>query len=108
MKSDSDGAAGVLGCVAIIPVAVIGYMLRAWAIVTLWTWFVFPMWHVAIPSNKAAVGLAVLIGALSPHEASSESSKDESAYVTFATACIKILIYPVGSVLVGWCVKEWM
>lgn len=106
---DADASVALIGCAGLIPCLIFGYILRAWAIVTLWGWFVFPTWHIAIPSNKAALGLAILIGALSSHE-SYDDRNDEgrSAIAFFTIVYAKILLYPIVSMLIGWCVKEWM
>ncbi len=109
MSKDTDGAVAVLGCVGIIPVTILGIILKAWAIVTLWGWFIYPMWHIAVPSNKAAVGLSILFAAIhAPSTESKAEKNNDSALWTVTKIYGRLVLSPVMSVAMGWLVNRWM
>lgn len=106
MKKDSVAA---LGCLGLIPVLVSGYMLRGWALVTLWSWFLTPVFHVAPPNGATSIGLAILGPMLSRTTSyeSPDSDKNESAPSKLVTAYGRILLTPPFLVGVAWIVRHW-
>ena len=59
--SDSNEKAEMVGCAVLIPMLIVSVLLKAWAITTLWGWFITPTWNMAPPSRSVAVGLSILI-----------------------------------------------
>lgn len=98
----------VIGCLGLIPAMALSTVLRAWAIVTLWTWFIYPTWHIAIPSKPAAVGLAILIAAIAPPRGDSEREPGRGTSEIFLDAYGALLLPPLFAVGLGWIVKSWM
>lgn len=107
MTRRDEATVAAIGCLGLIPALVIGMVLRAWAMVTLWSWFIAPTWHVGAPKYAACLGISALLGLL--HESSgSGSSKHESAGSALATAYSKILLAGPFAVACGWVFKHWM
>ncbi len=97
------------GCAAMLPAIILSYILQAWAVVTLWTWFIYPMWHLAVPSKPVALGLTILVGALTRQPTSDRGGKSTDApWEVFTTAYAQMLLPPLLAVSTGWIVKGWM
>ena len=109
MTKDTDGAVVLVGCIGLIPAAIFGYIIRAWAIVTLWGWFVVPYFHLEPPAYPVALGLSMLCHMLCGSSSAAASNvKFESATGAVASAYATILLHPVMSVSIGWMIHRWM
>jgi hypothetical protein len=97
----SDREAAV-GCITAIPVAILAFVVKAWALVILWGWFITPTWHVDAPTKTVALGLSILWGTLTHDPGAARKDTDDESYWTTYTA---ILVGPVVSVGLGWLVK---
>lgn len=107
MSRDTDNTVAVIGCVGLIPAILLGWVLKAWAIITLWGWFIAPTWHIATPSRQAAVGLVILFTAISGVENGS-GDPDQTANQKLLVAYFRMLCGPLLSVFAGWCARQWL
>lgn len=100
----------LVGC-AFVPVAIVlSYILRAWALMKLWEWFILPLWKLPVPSAGAVLGLSIIIGLLvEQHTTGTEAQdKDVSPGMRIWTSLFSMLAkYPIA-VGCGWIVKHWM
>ncbi len=102
---DTDKGLAVIGCFGLIPAMIAAIFLKAWALTTLWTWFVFPVFHVPAPSYMACVGISLLLSTAIGGHWPSDNQKDKSQGEIWLGLYSKMLTpYPMA-VLMGWLVK---
>jgi hypothetical protein len=101
----------VVGCIGLIPAVIIGYVLRGWALVTLWAWFVTPKFHIEPPNAAVAIGIGILAGMLTGtsdlSSSKSDSDEDDSALTKMLSVYGQILCRAPLAVGIGWIVKHW-
>jgi hypothetical protein len=106
----SEETASAIGCMGLFPAMILSYVLRGWAIVTLWGWFMTPVFHVQPPSGAIAIGLGIVGGMLagtSDIEYSSADTKDKSVGAIMWNVYAKLLLRAPTAVGLGWIVKHW-
>ncbi len=112
MTSDRDTGVVIIGCIGIIPAIILSYVLRGWAIVTLWIWFVTPVFHVQAPNGAIAIGLGVVGGILAGTSdidtSSNKSTENQSALSIMLSAYVKVLLKAPMAVAFGWVVRHWV
>lgn len=102
-----ESVLAVAGCLGFIPAAVIGFILRGWVIVTLWGWFVTPVFGIHPPSYAMALGLGVVGSMLTGEKSSGPSNKHETLSDAMISTYSSVLLCPVLSVAFGWIVRCW-
>lgn len=101
----------VIGCIGLIPAVIIGYILRGWALVTIWAWFVTPKFHIEPPNAATAIGLGILAAMLSGTSdlsSNSDSDEDDTAVTKMMTAYGQILFRAPLAVGIAWIVRHWV
>lgn len=101
-QRETDVKVAIFGCVGLFPAMVASIWLRGWALLTLWGWFVTPMWHVAAPSMASALGLSLLIGLLTNDYPDAPKDPSKSTGEVLLTAYAKLLLASPLSVGMGW------
>lgn len=105
MKKEDEVVVAMLGCGGIFPAMVASYLLRAWAVTTLWNWFVFPQYHITCPSYPYILGLSCLISLFQPYEESDTKGKSVTEVMTSCYAKL-LLRYPLA-VVFGWILHKF-
>lgn len=78
-------------------------LLRAWAVVTLWAWYVTPVFGIAAPGYLQAVGLLLLVATILLDIPKTSTDKKDTAAQT--TQLVVPVLAPVFAVCLGWIVK---
>ncbi len=85
----------------IVAVGIPALLLRAWAVVTLWAWFVVPAFDVRPIGYASTIGILILLGLLH----SQAQYKDHEIDLT--TSLIGSATGPLMAVGIGWLVKHF-
>jgi len=94
---------GFLGIFGIV----VGTLFNGWSLTMLWNWFIVPLFDLPAMSIVYAIGISVLIGALSrPPEVDSSKKKETSDLI--ASVLTNALLRPLFSVFFGWIVTLFL
>lgn len=95
------------GCLTILPVLIASALLKAWALVLLWTWFVTPTWGVSAPKYAVCLGLSAMWAVFDP---SSTPPQDptKSPLERLASSYTTSLLHAPLAIAFGWVVRHWM
>jgi hypothetical protein len=107
LNNENEEAIAVIGCMGLVPAAIVGYLLRGWAIVTLWGWFVTPVFHMQPPNAALAIGVGIVGSMLAGSGSESSNANGKSATSAIASAYGKLLLHAPMAVGIGWIVKHW-
>ena len=98
----------VLGCIGLIvltlAVSVLGIVLNAWALKTLWGWFVAPIFGIFSLRIIEAMGLSCILTFVISR-ATYDSTKDDPDWYK---AIAYTIIHPVFAVCLGWAIVQFM
>ncbi len=91
-----------------ITVMILAHILRAWAVVLLWNWFVLPTFTTAPHLNyPVALGLSMLVGYMVNANPSAQVTKEEEEK-SFTNKVLTALLTPVVIVFSGWVFTLFM
>jgi len=90
---------GCLGSIALFPVSI---FLRAWALCTLWLWFLVPM-GLSPLSYETAAGISCIVSFLCPISSLRQSEEKPS----WGKAYLQMLLQPLIAVMAGAFVR-WL
>lgn len=84
----------------------IGFVLKGWALSTLWGWFIVPVFQAPALSIPAAIGANLIAAFLTKQVMPEDQSKKPDERLVQSIGYV--LLAPPVFVLVGWIVKQWM
>lgn len=99
-RNDGEGGA-TIGCILVFAAIPFLLILRGWAAVTLWAWFVIPTFGAAPLSIPAAIGLAIFLEVVVP-TASSPKERDKENDIA------KAFLGPFLLLAIGWIVRGFI
>lgn len=88
-------------------IVVFGSIANGWALSTLWTWFVMPVFAVKALTIPYAIGLSLVISFLVPKKGDSNQAKKDSATVVIESLA-QAFGGPILSVFLGWMVFQFV
>lgn len=88
---------------AILSLGVIGMLMQAWAVVTLWAWFITP-YGVAQISMATAIGVSLIITLFITHPTSDKTGETKSVSTILGELAGRMLLTPLVTVGIGWVV----
>lgn len=95
------------GCVSLLTLLgsfmILAFLARSWAIVTLWGWFVTPVFNISIPTQAQAYGLT-LCAALFSSTPKTSQSKTKGEYINVFVAPFTYTFVVVG---MGWVIQRF-
>lgn len=96
----------VAGGIGLIIGAVI---IRAWALVTLWGWFIVPVFVGApVITMPVAIGISLLVGMFTQHLQDKVADPKKSKTEAFADSLARAIIGPTVTVGFGWIALQFM
>lgn len=75
-------------------------LLNGWALSVLWRWFVSPVFEIRNLGIAEAIGLSLIVSYLT-HQAQNKNREENSLANTLGL----VIVRPLFSVLIGWCIK---
>lgn len=84
-------------------------LIRAWALVTLWGWFVVPVFAGApVITMPVAIGISLIVGMFTQHlqDKVADPKKSKSEAITDSIA--RAVLSPVITVVFGWIALQFM
>lgn len=101
MKNDDVSTAGCFGSIfGFITLFLVGAFLKAWAIATLWAWFIVPAFGVQQLTYKTAIGLSLIAGIVHTVESPSNSENKTTGEI-WGAAFAKAILGPLIVLLLG-------
>ena len=105
--SNNDDAAEALVALGLLILAIpVGAVVKGWAFIKLWGWFVVPAFGLPGVTMAQAIGIGALISLLT-HQIS-ECEKEEKSIIarTFST-CMGLILGPIVVVGFAWLVLKF-
>lgn len=88
----------IVAVVAFLPLVA----LNAWAVQTLWEWFIIPEFGVPPLSFIGAIGLALFVSYMTFHFRQDLATNDDSWEVKYGSGLALAVVKPLFSVGAGW------
>lgn len=100
------GCSSLLGMMVFsLPVILYAWLIKGFALVKLWSWFVVPVFDLRPLRIPEAIGLAVLWSLATPTTASSNEEKgSEIIWRAMIGSTMKVIV----SLVIGWAVHRWI
>lgn len=98
----------IVGTITLGIVSVIGgLILKGWVLITLWEWFVIPLFGLPVIGIANAIGLIIITTLLVPLE-NTKRNEEESISKTMGVIAGKAFLAPIFALLIGWIVKGFI
>lgn len=99
----------VLGAVLGIPALIaLSAMWRGYVLSIIWGWFLVPYLHAPPITVPVAIGISLIVGALTNHRTGRELEKEESAGAAFVRSLLAITLTPATVLLMAWIVTKFL
>lgn len=95
------------GFVGVVAMMVISSLLRGYALSVLWGWFMVPTLGLPALSVVQAIGIAIVISFLT-YQYNDCQKKEKSFGETVGQASVMAVVYPLGALLFGWVIHQFM
>lgn len=98
-------AIAMLGVFLGIPVLVLSVIWDGYVLSVLWGWFAVPAFGLPALSVPMAIGVSLVVAAMTNHRTGKEAKDDEAGFVAILTFA---LLKPTVALLLGWIVKSFV